>query len=304
MLAQYWNVVPLQSVRMETLHVDRLAEGDHVSTKSSMRIVTGLLSRCLELLELLSADSQWRRLSDIAAELDQPKGSVHRLLTELQVLGWIERDEETERYRLTLKLALLGQQYLRSTGLPGIAQPVLDEVAKRCRELVRLTVVQDEELHWLASSQGAPTGLVYQPALNGRLALHTTANGKIWLSTLDEATAVKLAIQSGLGRPARPGMLVGPHAMRTAGDLLQDLAVSRARGYGLAIEEAEPGVKAIAVLVRAQPDQRVVGTMSIAGPLVRMGPERDAEFHALLTQAAATLALVWPHDAVPDVDRR
>jgi DNA-binding IclR family transcriptional regulator len=264
-----------------------------------MRIVKGLLHRCLEVLELLSADSQWHRLSDIATVLEHPKGAVHRLLVELQALGWIEQDLETERYRLTLKLALLGQQYLRATGLPGIAQPILDEVAKRCRELVRLTVLQDNALHWLASSQGAPTGLMYQPALNGRLALHTTANGKIWLSTLDEAVAVRLATAGGLGLPARSGQLFGPRALRDAQDLLNDLAQCRARGYGLAIEEAEPGVKAIAVVVRAQHDDRMLGTMSIAGPLVRMGSERDAELHALLAQAAGTLALVWPHDNLP-----
>jgi len=39
---------------------------------------------------------------------------------------------------------------------------------------------------------------------------------------------------------------------------------------------------------------RVVGTMSIAGPMLRMGPERDAEFHALLGQAAGTIGMVWP----------
>ncbi|MCP5261612.1 MAG: IclR family transcriptional regulator [Burkholderiaceae bacterium] len=264
-----------------------------------MRLVKGLLNRCLEVLELLSVDSQWRRLSDIAAALEQPKGAVHRLLAELQALGWVEQDHDTERYRLTLKLALLGQQYLRATGLPGIAQPILDEVAKRCRELVRLTVLQDEALHWLASSQGAPTGLMYQPSLNGRLPLHTTANGKIWLSTLDDASAARIATAGGLGLPARPGQLVGPQALRDTESLLRDLAACRKRGYGLAIEEAEPGVKAIAVVVRAQHDQRVLGTMSIAGPLVRMGPERDAEFHALLLQAAGTLALVWPHDNLP-----
>jgi DNA-binding IclR family transcriptional regulator len=264
-----------------------------------MRIVKGLLNRCLEVLELMSVDAQWRRLSDIAAALEQPKGAVHRLLTELQGLGWIEQDPESERYRLTLKLALLGQQYLRATGLPAIAQPILDEVAKRCRELVRLTVLQDESLHWLASSQGAPTGLMYQPALNGRLTLHSTANGKIWLSTLDDASAVRIAKAGGLGQGARPGALVGPRALRNADELLRDLAACRKRGYGLAIEEAEPGVKAIAVVVRAQHDQRVLGTMSIAGPLVRMGPERDAEFHGLLQQAAGTLALVWPHDSLP-----
>jgi DNA-binding IclR family transcriptional regulator len=172
-------------------------------------------------------------------------------------------------------------------------------VAKRCRELVRLTVLQDNALHWLASSQGAPTGLMYLPSLNGRLTLHSTANGKIWLSTLDDASSLRIATKGGLGLPQRPGELIGPRALRTTDDLLRDLAACRKRGYGLAIEEAEHGVKAIAVVVRAQHDQRVLGTMSIAGPLVRMGPERDAEFHALLQQAAGTLALVWPHDNLP-----
>ncbi len=264
-----------------------------------MRLVKGLLNRCLDALELLSVDSQWRRLSDIASALDLPKGPVHRLLAELAAVGWVEQDLETERYRLTLKLALLGQQYLRATGLPGVAQPVLDEVAKRCRELVRLTVLQDDGLFWIASSQGAPTGLMYQPAFNGRLTLHTTANGKVWLSTLDLKLATRLALDGGLGSPARPGLLAGPRALRDVAQLHKELAATRSRGYGLAIEEAEPGVKAIAVVVRAQLDQRVLGTMSIAGPLVRMGPERDAEFHALLQQAAGTLALVWPHDNMP-----
>ena len=36
--------------------------------------------------------------------------------------------------------------------------------------------------------------------------------------------------------------------------------------------------------------------MSIAGPLLRMGPERDAEFHALLRQAVGTVGMVWPRD--------
>ena len=264
-----------------------------------MRLVKGLLNRCLAVLELLSRDSHWRRLSDVAACLDMPKGPLHRLLAEMVELGWIEQDAETERYRLTLKLALHGQQYLRATGLPTIAQPVLDEVAKRCRELVRLTVLQDDALYWIAFSQGAPTGLMYQPAPNGRLCSYTTANGKVWLSTRDNDVALRLAIAEGLGMPLPAGKQAAPRALRDGKALLTDLAQTRTRGYGLAIEEAEPGVKAIAVAVRAHDDRKVLGPMSIAGPLVRMGPERDAEFHALLQQGAGTLGLVWPRDNVP-----
>ena len=259
-----------------------------------MRLVKGLLDRALAAMELLAVDPQWRRLSDVASALDLQKGPAHRLLAEMAALGWVEQDQATDRYRLTLKLALLGQQYLRGTGLPGVVQPVLDDLAARSRELVRLTVVQGPALHWFASAQGALPGLVYQPALNGRPQLHTTANGKAWLATLDDAQAVRLALADGLGAAPKPGVVMGPRAIGSVEHLLRELKTTRRRGYGLAVEEAEPGVKAIAVAVRTPDDGRTVGTMSIAGPLLRMGPERDAEFHALLRQAADTLGLVWP----------
>ena len=206
-----------------------------------MRLVKGLLNRCLEAIELLAMDPKWRRLSDIAIQLDLQKGPAHRLLSEMSNLGWVEQDEATERYRLSIKLALLGQQYLRGTGLPGLVQPVLDEVAMKSCELVRLTLIQGGNMYWFASSQGASPGLMYQPSMNGRLVPHITANGKAWL------------------------------------------------------------VKAIAVVVRAFDDKRVVSTMSIAGPLMRMGPERDSEFSALLHHATNTLSMVWPHDEIPIV---
>ena len=267
-----------------------------------MRLVKGLLERCLEVVELLAVDRRWRRLTDIAATLELQKGPAHRLLTEMATLGWVEQDEATERYRLTLKLALLGQQYLRGTGLLDVVQPVLDEVAKRSGELVRLTVVQGGALHWFASSQGAAPGLMYQPSMSERPVLHITANGKAWLATMDDDAAILLARQSGLGSLASSGARFGPRALDSEQALLRELAATRERGYGLSVEEAEPGVKAIAVVVHGFDGQRVVATMSVAGPLLRMGPEQDAHFHALLQKGAGTLSVVWPRDEIALAD--
>lgn len=260
-----------------------------------MRLVKGLLDRSFECIEFLAQGAQWQRLSDIATRLDLQRGPTHRMLAEMSELGWVEQDEATERYRLTLKLALLGQQYLQSTGLPGLVQPILDAVAKECRELVRLTVVEGEQLHWFAASQGSAPGLMYQPVMTGQLVLHTTANGKAWLSTLNDEQAVRLALKSGLGRTQAVGG-ASRAVTSTVKNLLKELASTRQRGFGLAVEEAELGIKAIAVAVRAVDDSRVVGTMSIAGPLLRMGTERDIEFHHLLSEAAARLRLIWPRN--------
>jgi DNA-binding IclR family transcriptional regulator len=258
-----------------------------------MRVVKGVLERCLEVLGLLAAEARWLRLSDVAVKLGLPKGPTHRLLAQLCEQGWVEQDENTDQYRLTLTLSLLGQQYLQGTGLPGLVQPILDDVAKECRELVRLTVVQGNGLAWLGSAQGAAPGLMYQPAMSGPIVLHATANGKAWLATMSDEDAVQLALLGGLGKPG----LYGPCAIMTVEALLTELAATRQRGYGLAVEEAEQGIAALAVAIRPGPTRRVPGTMSIAGPLLRITPARYDEMHQLLRAAADKLAMIWPRTA-------
>jgi DNA-binding IclR family transcriptional regulator len=264
-----------------------------------MRVVKGVLERCLEALELLSAEARWLRLSDVAARLDVPKGATHRLLAQLCEQGWVEQDASTDQYRLTLKLSLLGQQYLHGTGLPGLVQPILDAVAAQCRELVRLTVVQGRGLAWLASAQGAAPGLMYQPVMSGPLVLHATANGKAWLATMSGEDAARHALEGGLGKSGP----YGPRAIMTLEHLMTELAATRERGFGLAVEEAEPGVAALAVAIRAAAAGPVVGTMSIAGPLLRITPSRYDGYHRLLREAADKLAMIWPRDAGSTLER-
>jgi len=60
------------------------------------------------------------------------------------------------------------------------------------------------------------------------------------------------------------------------------------------LEEAEPGVAAVAVAVRAHATGRAVGTTSIAGPMQRVTPERFEAFHRMLRRAADRLGMIWP----------
>ncbi|VXC42510.1 Transcriptional regulator, IclR family [Pseudomonas sp. 8Z] len=266
-----------------------------------MRVVKGAVDRCLEAIELLAREARWMRMSDIAAELGLEKGPAHRVLAQLVEQGWAEQDEATSQYRLTLKLSLLGQSYLHGIGLPELVQPIIEQVAALSQELVRLTVVNGDGLSWLSSAQGAAPGLMYSPAMDQPINLYATANGKAWLATMSDELAVEYALCSGLGK-ANSGVEQGPKAISSIERLVADLALTRTRGYGLVVEEAEAGVWAIAVPVRMIPSGTVVGTMSIAGPVLRMQPERYDEFYALLTDAADKLGTVWPrqHNMHPE----
>ncbi|MGH7040860.1 MAG: IclR family transcriptional regulator [Acetobacteraceae bacterium] len=253
-----------------------------------MRFVKGLLSRCIEVVELMAAGPASLRLSDIAQALDLPKSATHRLLQELRTLGWVEQEDEDGRYRLSLRFALLGSRGLHATGLPELARPLLRDLADKTRELVRLTLATGGELSWIGSAQGARPGLMYQPAMDGPLVLHATANGKAYLAALEPELALRLATRGGLGRVClTPHTLSAPHALQA------ELVLVRRRGYAITEQEAELGVTAVAVAIVAG-GQDPVGTISVAGPSLRLPPARIPVLAAALAETAAALAAGWP----------
>lgn len=257
-----------------------------------MRLVKPLLERCLDLLVMLSERAECLPLGEICRRLDLPKSAAHRLLTTLCELGWAEQDPQTGYYRLSLRLAIVGQQLLAGTKIPDICQPVIDALASATENLARLAIVGPDGLTWIAQAQGARAGLIYQPELIARVPLHVTANGKAWLATLPQETALALAGASGLGHRE----IGGPAATRTRKAFIEALNEVRERGWALVQEEAESGVAAVATAVML--DDRAVGTVSVAGPLHRMTGPKLGPIVERVRDAARQLSAVWPYRAV------
>ena len=86
----------------------------------------------------------------------------------------------------------------------------------------------------------------------------------------------------------------GPAAVRSIEALLRELKTTARRGFGLALNEAEPGVAAVAAAIRSGKDGAALGTVSVAGPTVRMTDARVHELAPLVVQCAAELASLWP----------
>ncbi|MCL4760249.1 MAG: IclR family transcriptional regulator [Burkholderiales bacterium] len=248
--------------------------------------------RCLSIIELLADEAGEMPLGEIAERLALPKSGAHRLLATLVDLGWVEQDRETGFYRLTMRLAVLGQRFYVATGIPDICQPVLDRLARESREFVRLAVVDGDSLVWVAEAQGATGGLIYQSSLGtNTVPPYATASGKAWLATLRPERAMQVALKDGgFERADR----YGPNVVRTIDALMRELDTTTKRGYGTALNEAEPGVTAVAAVIRSGADGPVMGTVSVAGPSVRMTESRLAELAPRVMGTAAELSSLWP----------
>ena len=248
--------------------------------------------RCLEIIELLADGASNLPLGEIAERLGLPKSGAHRLLATLVDLRWAEKDRETGFYRLTMRLAVLGQRFYAASGIPDICQPLLDRLASECREFARLAVVDGDSLVWLAHAQGATGGLLYQPAeTTGTVPLFATATGKAWLATLGTEQAIQNVLRNGGFDDVDK---YGPNVVRSIEALLREIKSTAHRGYGLALNEAEPGVTAIAAAIRSGAGGVAAGTVSIAGPSVRMTESRVRELAPLVVQCASELSALWP----------
>ncbi|HXP76997.1 MAG TPA: IclR family transcriptional regulator [Stellaceae bacterium] len=254
-----------------------------------MRLVKTLVERCFDLILLLSENAEALPLGEISRRLDVPKSATHRLLNTLCDLGWAEQDSDTGFYRLSLKLAIAGQRLLAGTRIPDICQPILDRLAASTEGLGRLAIVGPDGLTWIAQAQGARSGLIYQPELVARVPLHTTANGKVWLTSLDRDEALQRAVVGGLGRAG----MGGPRVIRTRETFSASLDETKERGWGLAYEEAEPGVAAIAAAIWQ--GSKVVGTVSVAGPVHRFSEAVIPKVAERVRATAAELSALWPY---------
>jgi IclR family acetate operon transcriptional repressor len=247
--------------------------------------MSGVMQRTLAILERLADDVGGVPVATLADELSMPRSAAHRLLAELGELGYVRQSRERGDYVLTTKLVSLGLNYLKHSGVVDLCQPVLDRLAESCGELVRLGVVDVDHLTWVALSQGARSGLRYDPDMGIDAQLSCTATGFAWLSTLDEDDAVALLARQGIGRPER----FGPRAPTSISAVMKEVRLARKQGFALAIDAYAPGLSAVsAPIVRAHGG--AVGVLAISGPSVRLTDARLRSLVPGLLAAASDLA--------------
>jgi len=231
--------------------------------------MSGILERSFKVLEHLAARPEGQPLSTLASELQMPLSATHRLLAELIRCGYVRQDPAHGTYLLTIKLVSLGLSFLSNSGIVDVAQPLLDRLAAEAGELVRLAVVDGDELTFVAKAQGATRGLRYDPDMGLSVRLSCSSAGHAWLSTLGEDEAMALVLKQGFGQPED----FGPRAPTTMKAVMAYVKAARKRGFAMINEVFAPAMTAMAAPVR-RGNGTAIGVITIAGPAVRLTEAR------------------------------
>lgn len=154
---------------------------------------------------------------------------------------------------------------------------------------MRLSVLEGDNLTWVAVSQEATTGLRYDPGREQGVRVHpaSTAGGRALLATMDDDALLSLVGRTGL----RPDIKSETNAPTSIADLMATIEATRKRGYAIAVNTYIEGMGAMATAIRAggRLDGQVLGCLSIAGPAVRLPETRMEALAPLLFEAANEL---------------
>jgi IclR family KDG regulon transcriptional repressor len=235
-----------------------------------------VVTRAFQILEAFTESRSELGVAEISKRLKLSKNAVFRLLFTLQRGGYVEKNSETKKFRLGLKLFRLGNAVLQTDDWYQLALPIMDQLREQFKETVNLAVMHQGMILYIQRLE-SPSSLRTSNRIGSRAHVHSCALGKAILAYMDPKEVNAILSQRGL-----PQMT--PNTITQANLLESQFKITRARGYSIDNEENVRGVVCLgAPIFNAQGEP--IAAISISGPKERM---RDSRKLAEMGQAIAT----------------
>lgn len=110
--------------------------------KTKRQYSTPALEKGLDILELFTREPAGLTKSDVARRLNRTVSEIFRMLLCLEDRGYIARNEDDERYRLSLKMFRMSLEYPPTKRLVSEALPVMQKVAHAIHQSCHLGVLE------------------------------------------------------------------------------------------------------------------------------------------------------------------
>lgn len=234
------------------------------------------VGRALDVLEIVASAGGAIALSQLAASAGLPLPTAHRLIRTLVSRGYV-RQLPSRSYALGYKLISLGESATHLIGAWSL--PALTQLVNATGETANMAVLDGTMATYVAQVPSQHAMRMFTE-VGDRVHPHCTGVGKALLSQLPETTVRGIIARTGM--PVRTANTLTDLVM-----LLDDLTLSRDRGYVIDEGEHEIGVRCYSVPV---PDAPTPTAISVSGPAARVTVDSARHIVPLLKRFAAELS--------------
>lgn len=238
------------------------ADGDVAKRREPAPLTAFSVDRSLHVLNGFMGSRDEMTLTEFTQELEMPKSTVFRLLTQLTESGYVERNGR--KYRLSLRVFQLGNHHTLCgpNALREVAAPHMGGLFQHTGATVSLAVLSGHQVVYLDRIRGPRSG-PFPAMVGGWLPALTTALGKSILA-YETPEIVLPALRDGLVRRTR-------YSIVAAGQMSKQLQEVRATGIAFDREESMLGLACVSAAIR-QADGVPLAAISMSGPALRFKP--------------------------------
>lgn len=239
------------------------------------------VDRALDILLCFTRQEPELSMTQISEKIGLNKSTVHRLLATLETKRFVERDPITGAYRLGLSILQMAYLTLEHNYLRQKTNRYLRRLAEKYGETANLSILDGAHMVYLDVVESNQR-VKLAAATGQRLPAFCTASGKAILAFLPEELVQKVLAQGMAKHTA--------NTIVSRENYLQNLKLTRERGFSLSLQEFEEGINAIAVPILDHNNQPIAA-LALAGPSFRLTEERMIEIGPELMSTARELSI-------------
>jgi len=242
--------------------------------------------KAFELLEALSEDNVNPTAQLLARKLKISSNKLFHITETLEIMGLVDCDRKTGGYRLGLCAFGMAQQILKSSSILRLAQPTLEDLARKHDEAAYITILSNDEVVFLNMVDS------FQPIraatfVGRRFPIFTNAAGKV-IQAMSSFDVREKFYRKGAGR-------AGINDLQLLQAELDDI-----RKSGVAVDNncLAEGVCSVAVAIKDYAGM-VVGALTLLGPTFRMVQDRlEKEIIPSMLEMSEELSMKFGYDRI------
>lgn len=237
-------------------------------------------SKMVSVLDCFSRESRALSVLNIAEKTGLPRSTVHRIVASLRAIGFIDQDQDREKYRLGLKLFELGNTVLANMDVQREAASHVATLMNKTGLSAHIGVFDGYEIVMVERAEPHAGQLNPMVTLESAAA-HSCALGKAVLAYQPDDIVARI-ISLGL-------RAFTPNTITTGEQLRTELDRARKRGFSEDVGEYEAWRNCVAAPIRNASGQ-VFAAISVTGPGERFSPDAVAWFSELVIDQAGQIS--------------
>lgn len=196
------------------------------------------VNRALEILDIVAHAGAAIGITEIAEQSKLPQPTIHRLLQTMISAGYIY---QTPRRRYALGARLISLSRYAGGALGVSLRPLLTTAVEQVGESASVAMLDQDFARYIAHVPSEHSMRMFTEVGNV-VPLHSTGVGKAILSTMSDDEVRTTIGRSGM-RPRTE------YTLTDIEELLDDLRLTRERGYAIDNHEMEMGVRCVALSI-------------------------------------------------------